>query len=302
MANSTPDGNHTEKGQALFCSTRHYGLPQKIFILTLNVPMSITTILGNVVIIAALQRVHSIHPPSKVLLRWLMGTDLVMGLLSQPLFVSFLTSQEHSVTCNYLKTLFYTTATLLGLGLILTLTAISVDRLFSLLLGLRYRQLVTKKRVRVTMSLLWLLSAVIASTFIYQPFVTTSSVYATGFLCVIASTFCYLKIYLRLRQLQTQVNVQGQFGRGETFNIARYKKTVTGVVWVQITLVICYVPHGIAQAIFAFTESNTPSFNFVWDVTISMAFLTSTLNPFLYCWKVREVTRALKDIVRPLFC
>lgn len=302
MANSTPDSYYMTKGLDVFCPIRKYGLPLKIVIMVLNILMSMSTIMGNKIIIAALQRVYSLHPPSKLLLQFLMGTNLSLGLLSQPLFVSFLTSQEHSVTCNYLKTLFYTTATLLGLGLILTLTAISVDRLFSLLLGMRYRQLVTKKRVRVTMSLLWLLSAVIASTFIYQPFVTTSSVYTTGFLCVIASTFCYLKIFLRLRQLQTQVNVQGQFGRGETFNIARYKKTVTGVVWVQITLVICYVPHAIAQTIFAFTGSNTPSFNFVWDVTISMAFLTSTLNPFLYCWKVREVTRALKDTVRPLFC
>ncbi|XP_022794700.1 adenosine receptor A3-like [Stylophora pistillata] len=302
MANLTPDGNHTAKVQALFCSTRSYGFPQKIFILTLNISMSMSTILGNVLIIAALRRVHSLHPPSKTLLRWLLGADLATGLLSQPLFVSFLTSQEHSEACYYLKTIFYTTATLFSLGLVLTLTAIGVDRLFSLSLGLRYRQLVTTRRVRFTMSLLWLLSAVIASTFIYHPLATTSSVYIIVFLCVMVSTFCYLKIYLGIRQHQTQIGVQRQFGQGETLNIARYKKTVTGVVWVQITLVICYVPHAIAQAIFAYTAEGTASFNFFWDVTISMAFLTLTLNPFLYCWKVREVTRALKDIIRPLLC
>ena len=302
MANSTPDGNHTAKGQALFCSTRHYGLPQKIFILTLNVPMSITTILGNVLIIAALQRVHSIHPPSKVLLRWLMGTDLVMGLLSQPLFVSFLMSQEHSVTCIYLKTLFYGTAALLQSGLILTLTAISVDRLLSLRLGLRYRQEVTIRRVRITLCFIWLLSAVMASTFIYNPFVTTSIAYITGFLCVITSTFCYIKIYLSLRQHHAQVNVLGQLRQGDVFNIVRFRKMVTGVVWVYISLAVCYLPHTIVQAVFAFTGMNTASFDFIWDVTTSMAFLTSTLSPFLYCRKVCEVRQAVKDSIKPFFC
>ena len=174
MANSTPDRYYMTKGLDVFCPIRKYGLPLKIFIMVLNILMSMSTITGNKIIIAALQRVYSLHPPSKLLLQFLMGTNLSLGLLSQPLFVSFLMSQEHSVTCIYLKTLFYGTSTLLGSGLILTLTAISVDRLLSLRLGLRYRQEVTIRRVRITLCFIWLLSAVMASTFIYNPFVTKS--------------------------------------------------------------------------------------------------------------------------------
>ena len=41
----------------------------------------------------------------------------------------------------------------------LTSTAISVDRLLALLLGLRYRHVVTLKRVRVVITCLWLIAA-----------------------------------------------------------------------------------------------------------------------------------------------
>ena len=302
MANSTPDSYYMTKGLDVFCPIRKYGLPLKIVIMVLNILMSMSTIMGNKIIIAALQRVYSLHPPSKLLLQFLMGTNLSLGLLSQPLFVSFLMSQEHSVTCIYLKTLFYGTATLLGSGLILTLTAISVDRLLSLRLGLRYRQEVTIRRVRITLCFIWLLSAVMASTFIYYPFVTTSIAYITGFLCVITSTFCYIKIYLSLRQHHAQVNVLGQLRQGNVINIVRFRKMVTGVVWVHISLAVCYLPHTIVQAVFAFTGMNTASFDFIWDVTTSMAFLTSTLNPFLYCRKVCEVRQAVKDSIKPFFC
>ena len=158
MANSTPDGNHTTS-QDVFCTTRRYGLQQNIFILVLNVPMSITAFLGNVLISVALQRVSSLHPPSKLLLRCLTSTDLGVSLITQPLFVSFLMSQEHSKTCKYLKILSYTIGLLLGVVSIITVTAISVDRLLALLLGLRYRQVVTLRRMGAAVFSFWLLSA-----------------------------------------------------------------------------------------------------------------------------------------------
>ena len=301
MANSTPDGNHTTS-QDFFCITRLYGLQQKIFILALNVPMSITAFLGNVLIGAALQRVSSLHPPSKLLLRCLTSTDLGVSLIAQPLFVSFLMSQEHSTTCKYLKTLFYTIAILLEVVSILTLTAIAVDRLLALLLGLRYRQVVTLRRVRLVVFSFWLFSAVNATTFIYYSRFTASSAFIIVLLFTVTSNLCYAKIYLGLRQHQTQVHVQEQAHQGQSLNIARYRKTVCTALWVQIALLACFLPYGIVVAIFAFTGMRSPSFDLIWDVTITMALFNSTLNPFLYCWKIREMRQAVKNTIRQLFC
>ena len=48
---------------------------------------------------------------------------------------------------------------------LLTLTAISVDRLLTLLLGLRYRQIVTLKRTFITAFGFWILSIVGSSSY-----------------------------------------------------------------------------------------------------------------------------------------
>ena len=74
------------------------------------------------------------------------------------------------------------------------------------------------------------------------------------------------------------------------------------LVWVQITLIACYVPHAIVQAVYAFRELASPFFDLIWDVTLAMVFFNSAVNPFLYCWKVSEVRQAVKGTIPVLFC
>lgn len=74
------------------------------------------------------------------------------------------------------------------------------------------------------------------------------------------------------------------------------------LVWIQITLIACYVPHAIVQAVHAFRELASPFFDLIWDVTLAMVFFNSAVNPFLYCWKVSEVRQAVKETIRGFFC
>ena len=57
------------------------------FLIALNIFLSIFATLGNVLILVALRKVSSIHPPTKLLFRCLAVTDLCVGLLGQPLYV-----------------------------------------------------------------------------------------------------------------------------------------------------------------------------------------------------------------------
>ena len=66
--------------QEYFC-TIGLGIHQKIVISVLNIPQSITAILGNALIIVALQKLSSLHPASRLLLGCLAATDLGVGLI-----------------------------------------------------------------------------------------------------------------------------------------------------------------------------------------------------------------------------
>ena len=104
MANFTFNGNLT--------ITQEYSCPidnnRKILILTLTIPLSITAFLGNGLVLVALQKMSSLHPPSKILLGCLAATDLGVGLITQPLRIGYIISPEHSKRCYYINIIYIT--------------------------------------------------------------------------------------------------------------------------------------------------------------------------------------------------
>ena len=54
-----------------------------------NIFLSITAFLGNALILVALHKDSSLHPPSKLLYRNLATTDLCVGIIAEPLVVAF---------------------------------------------------------------------------------------------------------------------------------------------------------------------------------------------------------------------
>ena len=304
MTNSTEDGNHTTSPE-FFCPT-NFGTLEKIFNLTLAPPLSITAFLGNVLTIVALQNVSSLHPPSKLLLGCLACTDLGVGLVSHTIRSGVYLSPEHSKSCYCLSIIFYIIGIIFCGVSLLTMTAISVDRLLALLLGLRYRQVVTVRQVWALVVAFWVSCTSIAMIVFYSSFICLVIASTGLLLCIVISIFCYSKIYFKLRLQQTQVQDQVHQGQpnggGIPLNKARYKKTVSIALWVQMALLACYLPFGLFTGFMLISGSTlTPSLSFVWSLTRSLVFFISTLNPFLYCWKMREIRQAVKDTIRQ-FC
>ena len=159
MANITGEGNYTNKlNQALSAP------PEGIldFFSALNILLSITAAVGNVLILIALKNVSSIHPPTKLFFRCLAVTDLCVGLIAQPLLATYIMSRIIQMNENVLNYVFkvYAVSALIFCGVTaFTSAAISVDRLLALSLGLRYRHVVSLKRVRVVITCFWLIAA-----------------------------------------------------------------------------------------------------------------------------------------------
>ena len=289
--------------QELHCRTGNVGIQQKIIFSALNIPLCITAFLGNVLIIVALQKVSFLHPPSKLLLGCLASTDLCVGLMTQPLYVSFLMMPAHSRHCHYLNIASFALGLLLCGVSLFTLTAIGVDRLLALLLGMRYRQTVTLRRVWILVASLWISSVALAMTSFYNVRITTGITGVILLSCVATSVYCYVKIYHTLRHHQARLGDRGHQGErnggGIPLNMVRYRKTVYTALSMQITLLACYLPYGIVAALRAVTGE---PLNLAWDVALTLIFFNSTLNPILYCWGIRRVREAVKNKIKQLCC
>ena len=220
--------------------------PFFVFIFSLNIFLAFTATLGNTLILIALYKVSSIHPPTKCLLRCLAMTDFCVGVIVQPLFVAFLMEIATDNWRILHLTLGISNYTFCGFSFA-TATAISVDRLLALLLGLKYRHTVKLRRVRCFVVCLLLVN--IVNGFIYS-FSSQDFANSVGFAVIITSlllsVFSHAKIYLKLRQHQAQVrhhvgHDQANGGGMIPMNIERLKKTVSTIAWVQLALVFCYL-------------------------------------------------------------
>ena len=269
-----------------------------IAITAVNIVFSITASLGNILILIALRKVTSIHPPTKLLFQCLAITDLSVGLISQPLMATVILLVDN-IDIKIWNVLFFhllwsSSIAFCGVS-VFTSTALSVDRLLALLLGLGYRHVVTLKRVRAVLACGCLASLLIV--LVWNQFGGKTAriiiiIYLT--LCLIISLFSYTKIVLRLRQ-QGQANTGGS-----PLNLERYKRTVVSVALVQLALVICYLPFNIFNTLIHLKGIH-PNIYFLYHFTTTLLFLNSSLNPFLYCWRIKEIRQAVKATIRR-FC
>ena len=243
---------------------------------------------------------------SKLLYRSLATTDLLVGLISEPSAALYSVALGLERDRQYwLRVCFYSAAvstvsfTILYTVSLLTLAAISIDRLLPLLSGVRYRHIVTVGRTRTFMIWFWISSIVFASFSIWKYEIPFSFRHGIILLCLLISAACYTKIYFVLRQ-RLHVNHEEKAKAGENLaNIARYRKTVFTALWVQLTLVICYLPYSIVIAIVT-VNGSSPFLHALWGFSAALVYLNSTLNPVLYCWKIRSFRNAVKDTVKQL--
>lgn len=279
------------------------------FLLASHVFFAITAILGKRLITAAVYRASSLHPPSKTLLRSLALTDLFVGLLVDSIFIVFLITLDSkcSEICVSFFKISYSTSQILSSVSLSVLTAISVDRLYALILGLRYRQIVTLKRVGLLLVFSWTQGIAFGLAVFINPRIAPYSSLVGIAICLLTSVCCYTKIYKRLRHQHTQIQVlQLNILHGpsinpeERLNMARYRKTVSTCLWILLTLVVCYLPLMVVSALIVF-KTMTSSLAFACTFSATLVNLNSTLNPFLYCWKIRDVRRAVIDTVREVF-
>ncbi|XP_078352397.1 melanopsin-like [Oculina patagonica] len=289
MTNFTENGGQ-KRFEQLFCSADvtggiHY---QLICLSVMNIFLSITASLGNTLILVALNKESSLHSPSKLLLRNLALTDLYVGLIAHPAVIAQWMSamNEHWDICRYSFVSSFVAGYILGSVSLLTLTAISVDRLLALLLGLRYRHVVSLKRTCVISGGFWIISIAATSMYFLNYRIILWCSYIAIPLCLLTSIFSYTKIFFTLRRHQAQVQGSGQNQtrqerRSQTIplNIARYKKAVFSALWLQLILVVCYLPHGIVEALFTHSDISSSVF-LARQFTGTLVNLNSSLTRF----------------------
>ena len=279
-----------------------------IIFCSLNILLSITASVGNILILIALRKVTSLHSPTKLLFQCLAITDLGVGLISQPLYVIYVVLINYNPKLWNIISILHDITWGLSICLsgvsVLTTTALSVDRLLALLLKLRYRHVVTLKRARAVVFCFWL--SPVSGIFMFLVWDTNIALAAISvsvMLCIVTSLLSYTIIFIKLRLHQATMQPIG--GGIQALKIAQFKKTVTSIGLVQSALVICYIPFVILSAILLSNSvlANSEVFYMAANLVYStLIYLNSSLNPFLYCSRIKEVRQAVNATIKQLYC
>ena len=266
--------------------------------------LSYTAIMLNIVTIHAIRKTSSLPKQLKTLLLSLAVSDIGVGLLGQPFYISLLVRllQQDIPDCIAYNG-FFIVIRLFSLASYFTVVAISVDRFLAIYLHLRYQERVTHKRVVAVVVSVWVFSVLISlTTFWLSSDITSVALSSLGVACVIATTAVYWKIYLALRchknQMET-IQLQGIRGvsqQGNMANFASIRKSATGVFYVYLVFLVCYLPHFLLLLIhaprFAMMKHTLELYSITW------IFLNSSLSPVVYCWKMKHIRRAIINILR----
>lgn len=192
--------------------------------------LAIATTMANLCILIIIWRTSYLHTPSNVILFSLALSDLGVGLLAQPVAVVNTVAKIQrliNTACISGEAVAALSTYLCGVSL-LTVTAVSIDRYLALHLHLRYKQLVTNKRVIALLVLTWLLVALVLLTWLWYPRFILGLGIAVGCICILITSGCFFRIYLVLRyhfrqiSIQTHPKTENQESN-EALNLTRYR-------------------------------------------------------------------------------
>ncbi|XP_078360791.1 melanocyte-stimulating hormone receptor-like [Oculina patagonica] len=271
----------------------------------LNAFLSITAIILNIVTIQALRKTSSLPKPLKTLLLSLAVSDLGVGLLCHPLCIALLVEwMKQNAASNSNCALYTTFVFSMGLFSVPTffgVTALSVDRFLAIHLHLRYQELVTHKRVVAAVISIWVFSSFFSLIRLWIPRNIFFAIFiCIAIVCLLTTTLLYFKIYLAARRHKEQIEalqVQQVAEPGDMANVASVSKSAVGTFYVYLVFLVCYLPQSgrFVALIVAGSTTATKGFSlFSW----TLIFLNSSLNPVIYCWKMRHIRHAIMDILR----
>ena len=266
----------------------------------LNVPLIFICITGNALVLAAILRTPSLHSPSTFFLCFLAISDLLVGFVTQPAYIA---DELKRIYNPFLRRAVFTLTTLtcgVSLGM---MAAIGVDRFIALHYHMRYPSLINKKRAIYTSTTLWLVAILLSCLIYWKKTVFLLANVIAMAICILISTISYIQIYRIVRHHQIQIHTQQQVVQNssneDNMNMMRLTKTAMNTFIYYVCMILCFTPLLASMLLVAIYPNYWTK---AWNFTDTICFMNSSINPFLYCWRLRELRAALLKLIRNILC
>ena len=259
------------------------------------------TIFFNILVMMAVKTNSRLRNKYNALLACLSGTDLMTGVLGQPVFVAnqiYRLTGAGSFASDFCGLRFITSGTL-AIASMQHLTLISIERYIAIKYTYKYHDIITKCRLVGAVLTAWSI-AIFPSLF--SMFVNNASVFFTIFrvltilssICVLI--FCHIAVYHEARKQKLKIKTQQVSAEAkETF--LKENKALKTTSFVIGAALVTFVPLTFFRAVLTSRISSTVGLFALEAVFESFALFNSVCNPLIYCARSREYRAAFKKLL-----
>ncbi|XP_029191768.2 melanocortin receptor 4-like [Acropora millepora] len=268
---------------------------------TVAVVLAILTILGNFLVLYALRKCQSLQNSTRALLASLALSDLGIGLFAYPLFVAYCLSIVYNNVDLFcaIQSPYAMVGYCLASVSFFTMTLISLDRFYAVKLRHRYHQVVTIRRVVITLTAFWIFGLAWSFFWLVSESLTGVTVFIIIFCCIIITTVSSVRTYLAIRHHQLQIHAHISQQQGESqVSMGAYKKSLNTMMLIFALLLACYLPYFTVVGVIMATPPSSYTV-LAFNVTSTIVYFNSLLNPIVYCVKMRQIRQ---EVVALLPC
>ena len=258
-------------------------------------PMTAT---GNAFVLAAIWRNPALRTPSHVLLAGLAFTDFCTGLISLPVLAAFMLAhlRESSLRCTF-SLISFCVGHFFAASTVVIITMAAAERW----LCMSRRSLLTVRRVTILFTIMvCLITAFVTVRVISFRHLSKDidNLLNGGFLtaaaiCILVIAVSYYKVFGIIRHHQ-----KGVQANQNSIDISKYRKSIFTVLYILALFVITYLPYLGNELTSHVLQEFGDMFLTRHNFTTIFVYVSSLLNPLLYCWRIKEIKIGVKNLVK----
>ena len=100
-----------------------------------------------------------------------------------------------------------------------------------------------------------------------------------------------MEIQAQVQQVAQNTNVE---------NLVRLRKSTYSTLWIYLIFCVCYLPNVLIEIVDAIYGYGSASIviHTLNIYLVTLMFLNSSLNPAIYCWKMRHIRHTMLEILQ----